>query len=433
MDYDEVITSLEGLERFGIRFGLAAISMLLERLGNPHLAYLTVHIGGTNGKGSVTVMCESILSKAGYKVGRYTSPHLTEFTERVVVEGQEIQKEDVVKYFSKVKEKVDALKNENLLISYFEFITAMAFLYFKDKGVDFAVVEVGMGGRLDATNVIMPEVAIITNIGLEHTHILGKDVMSIAAEKAGIIKSGVHVITAEKNKEVKELFAKYCLERKAHLIDSSKFSVSAAIGGGFQEITIQTLKDSYLARLKLLGTYQKYNAAAAIAAMEALQQRGFSISKDAIISGLEIAAWPGRLEVMGKNPLIILDCGHNPPALAELVASLAQFSYRRLILVFGVSSDKDYGSMVRVLAPLADEVIVTRTSYYRGLDTETLASAFAKARAGLPMHAVDDVVEATKKAIGIASKEDMVLVVGSIFVVGEARTIWNPKKIRFLM
>ena len=177
MEYDEVISALEGLERFGIRLGLAAVSVLLERLGNPHLAYRTVHIGGTNGKGSVTAMCESILSKAGYKVGRYTSPHLTEFTERIVVNGNEISKEEVIEYFLKVKEEVDKLKSKNLFISYFEFITAMAFLYFKDRGVDFAVVEVGMGGRLDATNVMMPEVAIITNIGLEHTHILGKDIL----------------------------------------------------------------------------------------------------------------------------------------------------------------------------------------------------------------------------------------------------------------
>lgn len=433
MEYDDVITALEGIERFGIHFGLAAISTLLERLGNPHLAYRTVHVGGTNGKGSVTAMCESILLKAGYKVGRYTSPHLTEFTERVVVNGTEISKEEVVEYFLKVTEVVEKLKNEHLFISYFEFITAMAFLYFKDKGVDFAVVEVGMGGRLDATNVIMPEVAIITNIGLEHTHILGSDLLTIAAEKAGIIKSGIPVVTAERNLKVKELFRKYCHEKNTALTDSSEFRVSAAMDDGFQEITIQTQKDNYLARLTLLGTYQSYNAAAAIAAMEALQQRGFRISKEAIISGLESAVWPGRLEIMGKSPLVVLDCGHNPPALAELVASLSQFKYRRLILVFGVSSDKDYGTMVEMIAPLAHDVIVTRTSYYRGLDTAALVTAFAKAREGLPVQAVDDVVEATKKAVGMASPEDLVLVTGSIFVVGEARTVWKPKNIRFLM
>lgn len=433
MDYEEVISALESFERFGIRFDLEAVSALLGRLGNPHLSYRTVHVGGTNGKGSVAAMCASSLKEAGFRVGRYTSPHLTEFTERIVVNGNEISKGEMVEYFLKVKAEVDKLNKEKLFISYFEFITAMAFLYFRDKGVDFAVIEVGMGGRLDATNVITPEVAIITNIGLEHTHILGKDVLSIASEKAGIIKSGITVVTAEKNQEVKDLFGKCCSERKARLIDSSKFNVSAAAGDGIQEITVQTVKDSYHARLKLLGTCQKYNAAAAIAAMEALQQRGFRISKQAVLAGLEAAEWPGRLEIMGRNPLVVLDCGHNPPAIAELVASLPQFKYRRLILVFGVSSDKDYARMVEMIAPLANEVIVTRTSYYRGLDTATLSATFAKARAGLPIQQVDDVVAATKKAIAIASKDDLVLVVGSIFVAGEARTIWKPKKIRFLM
>ncbi len=418
--YDNILKYLFSLHRHGIRPGLGPISALLSILGDPQNAYPSVHIGGTNGKGSTSAMFESAVREAGVTVGLYTSPHLVRFNERIRVNGALISDSDVIKAASIVKRACQGLGEDP---TFFEFTTAMAFVYFREKRIDFAVLETGMGGRLDATNVVTPLVSVITNVGLDHMEYLGDSIRDIAREKAGIIKKNVPVVTACEDvvalREIKRESQKkgsplYVLDKDFRTRDSS---ARPGRKDAFDYIGIK--KNITGLELNLKGMHQRKNAACALAALEIVSSAGIAVPEIAVRKGLKKTLWPARVEVLGKRPLLIIDAAHNPSGARTLKEALEGFKYRRLILVLGIMADKDIDGILKELAPSADSVILTtpRTERAAGLDDllERLAPYNKKAMT----------VSSVARACGVALKEagagDAVCIAGSIFTAGEAR------------
>jgi dihydrofolate synthase/folylpolyglutamate synthase len=317
-----------------MRFGLKAITELLSRLGNPQKSYKTITIAGTNGKGSTAAMTASILDSAGYKVGLYTSPHLVDVRERIVINAKKISLPEFNRTIAYVKDKIQQP------VTYFEFLTAVAFEYFKNQKIDIAILEAGLGGRLDATNVCKPLVSVITNIAFDHTAYLGNTLESITREKAGIIKQNGICVTAAKQKKVLDILENVCLRRRAKLY---------LLGS---DIKIKKQKDGLLTyqglyrniknlKIPLVGEHQLSNAALALAAIELCGEKGFHIDDQAIHAGLKNTRWEARLEILQSHPLFLLDGAHNPAGIEVLCRSLKNdFSYRRLILIFGALADK---------------------------------------------------------------------------------------------
>ncbi|MBU0630190.1 MAG: bifunctional folylpolyglutamate synthase/dihydrofolate synthase [Candidatus Margulisbacteria bacterium] len=329
---------LSSLEKFGINLGLERITGLLTNLGNPQQKLQAIHVAGTNGKGSTCAMIAAILKELGYKVGLYTSPHLLRYNERFQINGREISEPDLSAGIAAVKKAAAGLPQKPTV---FEVLTAVAFWYFAKKKVDFAVVEVGMGGRLDATNVIRPLVSVITNVELEHTTVLGRTLAKIAVEKGGIIKPGVPVVTAESKAE-----ALTVLTHQANIGGSSLVQVGI-VGAGF--IT------------NLLGEHQKRNAACAVAAV---LLAGISADKKKIVAGLKKVRWPARFQVIRKKPLTIVDGAHNPAGVKTLVDTLGrEYPGKKFVVIFGAQQDKEVTSMLALLRPLAKEMIITRSSH----------------------------------------------------------------------
>lgn len=394
-DYGRALRHLERLEIFGIKLGLDNIRELCRILGNPQLAFRAVHVAGTNGKGSVAAMCSSILREAGLKTGMYTSPHLQTIRERIQTDGRMISREEFAEAFLKAREASSELEKKGTPATHFEFMTAMAFLHFREKGCEFAVIETGMGGRLDATNVLSPEVAVITGIGIDHARHLGSTKSRIAEEKAGIIKENCSVVIGEKDERIKRQILETCRSRSAVPVEP---------------------EDPYRGRVPLPGEHQRRNASVAAAAVRSL---GAGISAGCVERGIAKTRWPGRLETLQKNPLVILDSSHNPEGMAatsEYVRSLG----REFVLVLGISEDKDVDGIAGAIAPLAAKVIAT-SSEYRGFSCRRLLEAVRRYNENC--EAVDGVKAAVEKAMETAGSR-MVLVTGSVFVAGEARSVW---------
>jgi dihydrofolate synthase/folylpolyglutamate synthase len=420
ISYKEAVAYLYGLQKYGIKFGLSKTSHLLKAFGNPHRGQKYVHVGGTNGKGSVAAMVESILTMSGLKVGFYSSPHLVRFTERFRSGGQEISPERVAELVSELREAVDPREPP----TFFEFTTAMALIHFAREKSDISIMEVGMGGRLDATNVIRPQASVITNISLEHQAFLGRRLLQIAGEKAGIIKRGVDVVTAATQPSVVRLFEKVCEERGAPLHRLGKDIRIRVKDSRLDYYGLdQDLKDVELA---LLGRYQYRNAALALAVVEILRRKGFRVSEAEMKEGLKTPRWPGRMHIVSRKPLVMLDGAHNPAAMRNLVKSVTRdIAYRRLILVLGVMADKDILKIVREIVPAADYVICTRPEYYRAAPPETLMkAAFPLWKGGEVSPGLPD---ALKTATEMAAPEDLILVTGSLFTVGEAMACLEPQ------
>ena len=399
-DYAAAMRHLHKLEMFGIKLGLQNITALCRILGNPQDSYRIIHVAGTNGKGSAAAMCSEILKKAGHRVGTYTSPHMQTFRERIQVNGRKITEAETAGIFLGVKKAADNVKDAQ--ITYFEFTTAMAFLHFKGKKCDFAVIETGLGGRLDATNVVKPLVTVITNVGLEHTQHLGNTKQKIAREKAGIIKPGSVTVTGEKDEKIRAVLRRISNKRKSAFV---------------------AVKETYKGKLSLPGKHQKRNAAVAVAAIKSLGRFGIRINGKCIQKGLESVKWPGRLEVVQKNPTVILDSAHNPHAAEALAIYLRELG-EEIIMVLGISDDKDAAGIIRILVPLAKKVILTQAKY-RGKDCRILKKEAVKYNKNVT--AEKDVRKAVKKAVGL-SRNETVLITGSIFVAGEARELWHLKK-----
>lgn len=422
MTYKKAILYLESFIRFGICLGLDNITCLLDLLGNPQHRLKTIHIAGTNGKGSCASFVNSILGQAKLKVGLYTSPHFLDFRERIRINGKPIPREELIKFTLKIKSLLSS--NPSLLPTYFEVTTAICLSYFACEEVDLAILEVGMGGRLDATNVVTPLVSIITNIDLEHTDQLGKSVKEIAYEKAGIIKGKGLVVTAAEKEEALEAIKEVCFKKKAKLFQVGK---EIKIEGK----DVRGLYGRYEnLKISLMGEYQLKNAACAICACELLSQNNRSISKETIVKGLANTYWPGRLEVLSRKPLLVLDGAHNPAAISALFGTIVkEFSFENLILIIGILKDKDIPSMIEEIFKKAQrlkKIHIAKLVYVRGASPKEIEKEVAKFTAKIQLH--PSVKEAILKAKEEASLKDLILITGSLYAVGEAIESLNPKK-----
>jgi dihydrofolate synthase/folylpolyglutamate synthase len=368
-------------------------------------------------------MVESILIKSGLKVGFYSSPHLVRFTERFRINGREVSLRKAAEIAS---ELIRVIKQRHPP-TFFEVTTAMALIYFAREKADISIMEVGMGGRLDATNVISPLVSVITNISLEHQFFLGSRLMDIAKEKAGIIKRGVDLVTAATQPSIIRLFESMCEEKKAPFCRVGKDFRYRSNGLRFNYYGLR--RNLRGLELGLKGKFQNRNAALSLAVIELLERKGFGFSSRHMVEGLRDTRWPGRMHVVSKEPLIILDGAHNPKAIRDLAQSIASdLNYRRLILVIGVMEDKDIAKIIKGVLPIADYVIYTRPDYYRSASPERLMKEALPLRK--PGTIVPVISDALHMAQEMAGPKDLILVSGSLFTVGEALTYFDPEKYR---
>lgn len=419
-EYQRSVEYLFGLQKHGIKFGLNCTSNLLERLGNPHHHLRCIHIAGTNGKGSTAAMLSSVLKRHGAKVGLYTSPHLVRFTERFRIDEREVSAERILAVFERIRKYVDDREPP----TFFEMVTAMALLLFSEENVQWAVVETGMGGRLDATNVIRPKVSVITNVSFDHQEYLGSTLSSIAREKAGIIKEGVPVVTGASQPLVQGILKATCLRRGAPLYRlGAEFRTRRRPGGVFQ---YQGLKRNWPSlRIGLPGTHQVGNAALALAALEVLEKQGeLDMEPDAVQSGLSGVHWPARLEILGKSPFVVLDGAHNPQGAESLRDALKNcFSYRKLHLVMGIMDDKDIAGIFRRLLPLAETAILTQPRYSRAASAdrlERMAAPYIEKHYMIP-----DVAAAIQQAKRFAQPDDLICITGSLYFAGEVKELFG--------
>lgn len=436
MTYAEATAFLYGLRRFGWRPGLATIQRLLSLLDDPQAGIPAVHIGGTNGKGSTAAMLDAILRAAGCRTGLYTSPHLLSFTERIRVDGEPIGEAEIVALTDRLRalcsthfapETTSCVDDRLPHPTFFELTTAMAFLHFRRRAVEAAVIEVGLGGRLDATNVIQPRVAVITNIALEHQEYLGRTLAEIAGEKAGIIKTGTPIVTAAGG-DALSVIRQAAARLRAPVISVPESYRWVVRDSGLEGHTfdLEGPRERYEAlRVPLPGRHQIENAVLAVAAAEAAQDRGFSLDAAAIRRGLAEAAWPGRLQVVQDRPRIILDGAHNPAGTEALAAFLTEHrsALGRLVLIFGVLQDKDWEAMLGLLAPLADEIVLTHPPSARGADPAMLAPA---ARRYATATIATEPEKALARAREAARTEDTILVAGSLYTVAAVLRILRP-------
>ena len=419
--YNSCLENMYGLHRFGIILGLETIARMLKSLGEPHKSYATIHVAGSNGKGSVASAIATVLRKAGYKVGLYTSPHLVKFNERISVDGKHISDEDVVMLCDAVKQADYGERQP----TFFEYTTAMALYHFSLKKVDFAVLETGMGGRMDATNVVKPKVSVITNISLEHQAYLGKKLTDIAFEKAGIIKNDTPVVTAVSQKSVIDVMKKVAAEKNAPFLRlGDAFKVRKNKSNSFNYYGMDlTVKD---VELGLLGSHQIENASLVLAACEILTTLGADIPVNIMTEGIKKNRWPGRLDVYGDKPKVVLDGAHSLMAVRRLCDYLYnECSDKKITLVMGILDDKPYKGMLKNILPLASRLILTRPKIDRGIPTDILYKTAKELISDVRV--VPDVGTALKEAIDISRNDDsvsdeekMVCVAGSLYVVGEA-------------
>ncbi len=418
--YTEALSYIYSLQKFGIKFGLSKTENILKAFGDPHKKKIYVHIGGTNGKGSVAVFIASVLKEAGYKVGLYTSPHLVRFTERFRINGEEIKREEAADLISELKKSFFPKEPP----TFFEATTAMAIIYFARHKTDIDIMEVGMGGRLDATNVIHPAVSVITNIGLDHQQYLGSRLIDIAKEKAGIIKNGVELVTGVSQPKLVSFFKEIASQKNAPFF---------RIGTDIRYRSRNGFVDYYGIKAELKGLktrmdslFQARNVATSVAVLELLREKGFKIEDEAIYRGIKNAFWPGRMHVISDSPLIILDGAHNSPAVKMLFRTIRErYPNKRIILVLGIMKDKNIKAMLRAIVPKSDYVIYTRPVYSRAAEPQLLESI------GVQFNKKGEVIpkltDAIERAKDIASSDDLILITGSLFTVGEALAYLDPK------
>jgi len=429
MNFQEAEAYLDKRARFGIKPSLDRIRILCSKLGDPQLKFPSIHITGTNGKTSTAYMISSIQEVGGARVGRFTSPHLQSVTERICINGRTISERDFAAYMEKMIPAVEETDRETGdPLTYFEVNAAQAFLYFAERKVDVAVVEVGLGGRWDATNLVDSQVQVITGVSLDHAAELGGTIEKVAFEKAGIIKPGGRVISAARDPSVLEVIERSCEEKGSDLklmgrdfqllyqltygIDSGKVGQAVGIRG--------LLREYPELFLPLLGEHQAFNAACAVAACEAYAGNIRALSSTEVEAGLRRVRSPGRLEVVSLDPLVLLDGAHNPEGAGRLASVISNdLDYDRLILVVGILEDKDIKGMLDVLVPLASTVVVTRSEYERAAPVRTVRRIIENM--GYECVVVENVAEAVKFARTLAAVSDMVCVTGSLYTVGEAR------------
>lgn len=420
------------------KFNLDRLRHFMSLLGNPHRDYDILHVAGTKGKGSVSAYCASVLSAQGYNTGLYTSPHMVSFTERIRINGDEIEKGDFVKLVDEIKPVISKVPE----ITTFELTTALAFLHFSQEKVDYAVFEVGLGGRLDATNIVDPLVSVITSISYDHVKILGDTLSEIAGEKAGIIKPGRPVIVAPQKEEARQKIEEVALEREAPLIQVGRDYLYAADSHSLSGQTFlvwtpeeQPLVDQYIEsggreiwsplrfQIPLLGFHQVENAATAFAALRTAEKFGLALSQEAYAAGFKNVNWPGRMELLRRHPPVVIDSAHNRYSALRLRQALDDyFPGLPVLLVFGASEDKDISGMYQELLPRVSRVITTQSTHPRAIEAEELMKLAH--RSGRSAEAIVPIEEALESALELAGGEAVILVTGSIFVAAAAREIW---------
>ena len=413
MTYAETLSHIYALGRFGIKPGLTRITRLLASLGNPQDAFACVHVVGTNGKGSTASILASILSAGGQRTGLFTSPHLISFTERMRIDGVEVSPEAVTRLAGRVM----AAAPEGT--TFFEIVTALAALHFAEQGVQIAVFEAGMGGRLDSTNALNGLLTLITPVSLDHTDYLGSRIAEIAVEKAGICKAGCPVVSARQHPEAERVIRRHAFE-----LGSPLFCCGDDFAADWQDgllnyrglaLTLNGLRPG------VSGLYQGGNAACALAAAELLPGAGFPLAPQTLVAGVEQARWPGRMELFPGSPPLLLDGAHNPAGAAALAEALAQIPRQRLLMVVGVMGDKELSGILDPLLPLAQEVFAVAPGIERALPAAQLAS-FCRS-CGVAAHEAGSVTKGIALARDAAAPGDLILVCGSLFTVGEARGI----------
>lgn len=414
--YRDSIDYLYGLQKYGIKFGLNSTEKILDRLGNPHRRLRCIHVGGTNGKGSTAAILSSILTRHGFRVGLYTSPHLVRFTERFRINEEEVSMGAVLSVFERIRPAID----EGEPPTFFEVVTTMGLAYFAQEEVDWAVIEVGMGGRLDATNVIRPHASVITNVSYDHQEYLGSTLAAIAREKAGIVKDGIPVVTGARQPLVQGILKATCFRHSAPLYClGSDFRVRRNPDGSFQYQGIRRRWPSLQVGLK--GSHQCQNTALALACLEVLEQEhALVLNETSVQEGLSRVHWPARLEILNEKPLIILDGAHNPQGAETLRDALKTcFKYRKLHLVLGIMADKDIKGILRRLLPLAETAIFTQPRYSRAAEPEELKRL---ARPYVRKHyVISDPAAAIEQAKRLADPEDAICIAGSLYFAGEVK------------
>ncbi len=444
MAYQDTIDYLYQLQWHGIRPGLARMASLLSLLDHPQEKFRSVHIGGTNGKGSTATMTASILEESGYRVGLYTSPHLIDFSERICICGIPISHDVIVQLTEKIRQTIENQSPQlSTRITFFEFTTAMAFLYFAEEAVDIAIIEVGMGGRFDATNHLKPLVTAITEIDLDHEHYLGKSLVEIASEKAGIIKKGVPLVSCSEPSEVASLLEKISQAKKAPLFrlgqEIQGFPVPATsppqTQDGGQKMHYRGIKD-YLLELPLLGRHQIKNASMAIGIVELLNKQGLSISEAGILKGIKNVRLSGRLERVQSSPCIMLDVAHNSASanrLADYLKETQSNNYGKQWLIIGIMQDKNIEAFLKPLLACTDELVLTRPEVERAATPERIADIVKRLAETDDRSKVIKVTIREKVAEAISyvksriQPQDRLTITGSFFTVGEAKTALSNK------
>jgi len=429
VNYDEALDWLYNVRRFGPKRTLGPTRHVLKLLGDPQEGFNSIHVGGSNGKGSTSAMIASILEAGGSRVGLFTSPHLEEFIERVKVDDMEIPREDAARLLTEIRPLFEEMLGlpEPMPLRFFDIVTAMAFLYFREKAVDYAVLEVGLGGRLDATNVVDPLVSVITNIGYEHTNILGDTLPEIAGEKAGIIKQGRPLVTATRDDEVFKVFGEKAQELGSEVIRVGYDTEFRKVGAKMSGMTFDLRSRMEYKGLKvpLLGEHQITNAATAVAAVEALSRYGVDVPEQAVREGLQGVYWPARLEVVRTGPTVVLDCAKDAEATEAVRRTLeGDVDAGRIVAVVSMSSDKNIPGMIRNIAAVSERFIVTTHSVMgRAASLELIAEEITKN--GRPYEVIEDEKAAFTRALELAGEEDTVLVIGSVFLAGAARSFYK--------
>ena len=413
--YSETLNYIFNLRGGEIDLRLDRVERALALFGHPERRYRSFHIAGTNGKGSTAAMLQRILTAAGCRVALYTSPHVVSFTERIRVGVAEISEDEVVELAETIK---DRAAEAGIRLTFFEFVTIMALIYFARHEVDAAVVEVGLGGRLDATNLVVPRVSVITTISKDHEAYLGSDLLSIAREKGGIIKAGVPLVGGAFAPPVEELFKGLAeTNGSASYFLGRDFSVSLRENGLFDYSGLEwNLKELGVG---LRGRHQRNNAALALCALE-LARADFPVSDAAVREGLKAVFWPGRLEVMINRPMVILDGAHNGEGIRTLVAEMRELMGRKKArIVFAAMADKDWPLMLRELSAVASELILTRVAMERSADPRKMAEAVKQ----IPVTVVEDARQAVRRLLNKAGPDDAILVTGSLYLLGEVRPV----------
>ncbi|MCF6466024.1 bifunctional folylpolyglutamate synthase/dihydrofolate synthase [Clostridium sp. Cult2] len=431
MNYVEAINYINDKNKFGSRLGLDTIGKLLGLLGNPHLDMKYIHVAGTNGKGSTSAYMATILKEAGYRVGFFISPYLERFNERISINGEDIPDQRLAEITERIKEKIEIMLKEGYEHpTTFEIVTTIAFVYFKEENVDYIVLEVGLGGRSDSTNIIKNSYAsVITTIDYDHIDVLGDTLGKIAYEKAGIIKENGLVISYPQEEEAFKVIKEVSLEKKAELIlcpmENVEITYLGQDGGVFNfKYNNQIYKDI---EISLIGKHQIYNATLALMTMLVMRDKGlFHLTDEQIREGLRKTKWPGRLEIIKRNPTFLIDGAHNHQGAKILAESIKSFQYNRLILGIAILKDKDVEHIVEELVSLADEIVITEVDMPRKMEAVDLEKIINKYNRNT--HIEKDIRKAIEKSCQLAEDRDLIVFGGSLYLIGDVRKILLENK-----